>query len=33
LPDHLAENFLRQMRSKGQKIVGAEILVIEATKE
>jgi hypothetical protein len=32
-PEHFDENFLRTMRMKRQKILGAEILVIEATKK
>ncbi len=32
LPDHFNETFLNDIRKKGQKIFGAEILVIEATK-
>lgn len=33
IPKHFDEDFLRSMRARGQKILGAEILVIEATKK
>jgi hypothetical protein len=32
LPTHFDEEFLRSLREKGQKILGAEILVINAKK-
>jgi hypothetical protein len=33
IPKHFDEDFLRSMRRAGQNIIGAEILVIEATKK
>lgn len=33
LPNHFDEPFLNDLRKKGQKIFGAEMLVIEATKK